>query len=123
MPPVHRSPFCIIRIMLEKQMICSIHINHTVGIVHPAIFWRKVISRAVVFQMILFRGGWLWSTCNDRQREQTKSYLFYYFFHLYIMYLFFYNLLLCSQIDFISQASRSEEHTSELQSRENLVCR
>src|SRR5687768_14545362 len=48
MTPVHRTPHRTVRIILEKQMIDSLIVKHTVRVIHPVPFWSEMNLRAML---------------------------------------------------------------------------
>ena len=53
MPPVHITPLRSVGIILVVEMVDAILVDHTVGVIHPAIGWAMVVGWPVV---ILGRG-------------------------------------------------------------------
>ena len=51
MSPMHISPFRAVRIILKIQMIFSIFIHQSVGIIHPAIERSMMVNRAELFRI------------------------------------------------------------------------
>ena len=49
MPPVHISPHGAIRIMLIEQVVNTVLIYHSIGIVHPTVSRSEVINRTKCF--------------------------------------------------------------------------
>ena len=44
MPPMHRSPYRAVGIVLKKQVVFALIIHHAVGIIHPVGLRRKMVS-------------------------------------------------------------------------------
>ena len=61
MPPVHRSPFRLIRIILVKHVILSVVIRESVWIIHPASTCRQMEIRAFLFLYHFFRSFFVFS--------------------------------------------------------------
>ena len=51
MSPMHISPFRTVRVILKIQMIFSIFIHQSVGIIHPAIERSMMVNRAELFRI------------------------------------------------------------------------
>src|SRR5690606_5075957 len=49
MSPMHWAPNRTVRIVLVKQMVFAVQINHPIRIIHPTFCRRKVIERAMFF--------------------------------------------------------------------------
>jgi len=49
MSPVHRSPYCAIRIVLVEEMVFVVIEYHSIRVVHPMCGWCKVEEWTVLF--------------------------------------------------------------------------
>jgi hypothetical protein len=61
MPPVHRSPYSAVGIILVKQMIFLIIINQPVWVVHPVGFGREMKLGTILLLVI---SGWAFNPGN-----------------------------------------------------------
>ena len=78
MSPVHGTPNGTIGVILVKEMVFAIKIDHPIGIVHPFRRWREMDLRTVQFRvsndsLVVCLFLWRWLSAGRKHNSKNKD--------------------------------------------------